>query len=88
MSVKDQSNSHRATYEIARTVDQEQRISDVVAVTGRILKDKDGVVWKIILVDVGNGQHILSIGPRSRTRAGLQLLLLLLMLMRRWRLEI
>jgi len=33
------------TYEIARAVDQENWISDVVLVTGRILKDEDGVVW-------------------------------------------
>jgi len=32
-------------YQVARAVDQEHRVSEVILVTGRILEDEDGVVW-------------------------------------------
>jgi len=33
------------TYEVAGAVKQEHRVSHVLLVAGRVLEDKDGVVW-------------------------------------------
>ena len=49
------------THNVAGAVDQEHWVSDVVPVTGRILEDEDGVIWKVIPVDVRYRQHILAI---------------------------
>jgi len=46
------------TYKVSRAVDEEQRVSDVVLVTGRILEHEDGIVGQIIFEDIRDGQHI------------------------------
>jgi len=45
------------THKIARAVDEKHRVSDVVSVAGRILEHEDGVIGKVVLVEVGDGKH-------------------------------
>jgi len=49
------------TYEVARAVDEEDRVTDVVPVARRVLEHEDGVVGKVVLVDVGDGKHNIAL---------------------------